>query len=62
MLYDQIIAEFTAEVERPAALAVEQLSACGDGLAAVELAIRTAMTQLGAAEFLATAASDAQAL
>jgi len=39
--------EFTAEVERLAALAVDALGPSGAGLAAVELAIRTAMTQLG---------------
>jgi hypothetical protein len=47
-LYDQVAAEFAAEVDRLAELATRSLGSPGEGLAAVELAIRTAMTQLGA--------------
>ncbi len=41
-----------------AALAAEQLGSCGDGLAAVELAIRTAMTQLGCSLLQQLVAAD----
>ena len=47
-LYEQIAAEVAAEVERLAAVAVDSLGPSGAGLAAVELAIRTAMSRLGA--------------
>ena len=47
-LYDQVAAEFAAEVDRLAELATRSLGSPGEGLAAMELAIRTAMTQLGA--------------
>ena len=43
-----IAAEVAAEVERLAAVAVDSLGPSGAGLAAVELAIRTAMSRLGA--------------
>ncbi len=46
-LRDQIAAAFAAEVERLAALAADSLGS-GAGVAPVELAIRTAMIQLGA--------------
>ncbi len=46
-LRDELEAQFAAEVDRLAELAVGSLGASGEGLAAVELAIRTAMTRLG---------------
>jgi hypothetical protein len=45
-LYDQIEVEFAAEVERLAALAVHSCGASGQDMRTVELAVRTAMTQL----------------
>ncbi len=45
---EAICDQIAAEVEGLAALAVDALGPSGAGLGAVELAIRTAMTQLGA--------------
>ena len=47
-LYEEVEAEFAAEVSRLSELAVRSLGSTGEGMEAVELAIRTAMTRLGA--------------
>ena len=57
-LYEQIAAEVAAEVERLAAVAVDSLGPSGAGLAAVELAIRTAMSRLGASLLQQLLATD----
>jgi hypothetical protein len=58
-LCTQIQAEFAAEVERLAELAIASLGSFGGGLEAVELAIRTAMTRLGGSLLQQLLAADA---